>query len=80
MLDSTNSAGMNFTGWTSAAKNRTISPALVQRSAVPPTKLSSNARRDEKGPAFGKRIMSAAERVDPALHEEDYTGWKGNCG
>ena len=35
---------------------------------------------DEKGPAFGKPgidIDATAERVDPALHEEDYAGLEG---
>lgn len=35
---------------------------------------------DEKGPAFdtsGAPVNASAERVDPALHEEDYTGLEG---
>ena len=35
---------------------------------------------DEKGPAFGQpeiAIEAAAERVDPALHEDDYAGLEG---
>lgn len=36
---------------------------------------------DEKGPAFGQdrvAIDAAAERVDPALHEADYSGLEGD--
>ena len=35
---------------------------------------------DEKGPAFdtsSASVSADAERVDPALHEEDYTGLEG---